>query len=425
MAHLLRLILLMLALAAPSAWAACSYDNWIGNSGGWVGCSYQQTMDGCESWWKPANAAYGGVCCDVPAEKKVAGRYGSCSGGTNMSRSYVVPTCTAPKVLSANKSSCVCPDGLIEQGGACVKDCSSTAPQGTSQEAITVSASSCPSTVAIDGCMYTGGDCMCINGSCATWGPFNPTGEPAATGNPGPAAPEQAQCQSPNCPVVLNGVTVCQICTGLEGWRDTNPPKVVETTAPDGTKTRETEETTTTCTGASCTKTTKKTKQPLDGTGQPTGTPESTTTTTTTSKTDVCASNPQILGCGGSSFSGTCSGGFNCSGDAVLCAIARIEYDNNCKLNAASETSATGQAARQTTPGQATGVSSETIDVAARLETAMGSRFLTPNCIPPQQFDVAGRRYTIDTTAFCNFASIAGYIFVAVASLVAIRMIGS
>lgn len=96
----LILILAMAGIAAPSlSWAACEYNNWIGNAGGWTGCSYQQTMDGCNAWWKPANAAYGGVCCDVPAEKKVSGKYGSCSGGANMSRSYVDPTCTPPQVL--------------------------------------------------------------------------------------------------------------------------------------------------------------------------------------------------------------------------------------------------------------------------------------------------------------------------------------
>jgi hypothetical protein len=46
----------------------------------------------------------------------------------------------------------------------------------------------------------------------------------------------------------------------------------------------------------------------------------------------VCEENPDALQCREGSFSGSCQGGFQCSGDAVQCAAARGVHETKCAL---------------------------------------------------------------------------------------------
>lgn len=335
------------------------------------------------------------------------------------------PNCTNGKVDNGN-GACVCPAGQVSNGAdGCEKDCSNQENRGGNGTSVVTSGDSCPSSVGIDGCSYTPTACVCSNGSCASFGPFKSDGVAPQSGVPGGSDYGDAPCKLGQCQFNVNGVQVCQPCTGITSSKEGGTPKVTDVTAADGSKARTTQETTTTCSGSTCTTTTKTTNQPLDSSGNPTGSPTSSTTSTTSGKSDVCAQNPNIIGCGGSSFSGTCASGFNCSGDAVLCAVARAEWDSNCRWSTDSEAAQLGRNSSNVTAGPAAGVDASTVNVGQRLSSAMGSRFLTPNCIPSPQIDVLGHRYTMNTAQFCNFASIAGYIFVALATVAAIKMIGS
>jgi hypothetical protein len=65
------------------------------------------------------------------------------------------------------------------------------------------------------------------------------------------------------------------------------------------------------------------------------------------------------------------------------------------------------------------------INVGSIVSTAAGQRTLTATCIASPSFSVMGKTYTFDTTLFCQFASIVGYLMVAASSVIAVRMISS
>lgn len=345
-------------------------------------------------------------------------------------------TCTPPQVLNAARTACVgCPSGYASVLGKCEKDCvngSAVQPSG-----VRVSlGSSCENQIEIEGCMYSrSGACVCAGTECIGWGviatglapagsgysPESGTSSPPPSTVPSPVS--ETQCGVGECSATLNGVQTCQACQGVTTAKTPSAPETVTTTNPDGTKTRTEVVPTTTCSGGNCTTTTTETTTPIAANGTE-GASSTTTKTDTQSQQNFCQQNPKALGCGGSTFSGTCTSGFACDGDPVLCAVARGEWDSNCRMTTPSVQS---DLANQARLGSATavGAGSSSVDVPSQLTAAMGSRFFTPNCIPPVHFSVRGVSFTADTTMFCNFASIAGYIFVAIASVVAVKILGA
>lgn len=147
----------------------------------------------------------------------------------------------------------------------------------------------------------------------------------------------------------VNGVEVCVDKvpdSGFEPGRD-------ETTVDDGenTTTNRTNSETKCENGRCTTTTTVTTTVTNNATGATTTT--STNTTTTQSQESFCKANPKAKLCGGSglpnidgggtggggngeedpsSFTGACSGGFQCKGDAIQCAIAREQHIRACRL---------------------------------------------------------------------------------------------
>jgi len=147
-----------------------------------------------------------------------------------------------------------------------------------------------------------------------------------------PKVPEKEKCPSGYTGTV-NGVEVCVNKvpdSGADGGSN-------DTETNDGTETTNRRvDRTTNCDGDKCTTTTTTTTtRRNNSTGATTTT--TTTSTSTTSKPGFCQENPASKLCkdgkeDGSSFGGSCAGGFTCEGDAIQCAMAQEQHRRACKL---------------------------------------------------------------------------------------------
>ena len=145
---------------------------------------------------------------------------------------------------------------------------------------------------------------------------------------------------------------------------------------------------------------------------------------------NFCAKHPDLPLCKKSSYSGSgCDQPPKCDGDAVQCAQAHKLWQINCdmqkepdddayKLGKSLVSGGNDPLGNPLDPSKVT-----EIDVASVVSEAAGQRMLSGTCIQSPSFSVMGRSYTLDTTKLCEFASIVGYLMVAISSIIAIRMI--
>jgi len=179
---------------------------------------------------------------------------------------------------------------------------------------------------------YTGGTCNPYangDGSSAT-----PKGEEA------PADGDKtgdAQCPSGKVPGEVNGTSVC-VTPGPETPTEQKTTEKTTEQKPDGTTTETTETSETTCKDGKCTTTTTRTTT-TNGTSSTT-----TTTSTCTEGQPGCGASGGGGGSGWeSSFGGTCSSGFECDGDASVCAVALAAWETRCEFKWTEEIKAVQQ----------------------------------------------------------------------------------
>ncbi len=123
--------------------------------------------------------------------------------------------------------------------------------------------------------------------------------------------------------------------------------------------------------------------------------------------------------------------GMACTGDAVQCAQASAAWKLNCSMTTEptdatytlGKSIAAGGADPKGNPFDAANIT--TVNVGDIVSTAAGQRTLTETCIASPSFTVMGKTFTFDTTKFCQFASIVGYMMVAASSIIAVRMVTS
>lgn len=404
-------VLLVGLMGSSVASAAWTFVGWGGTS--WV--------------WETPSCAVSWQCSDVPIFSAgvsawvvygaPARLHATCSGGGGK-MDVVHLACVS-----------VCPSDTVETSGACVappdppeKDCSQE--KSIPYSAGGVKVAFCGETIDIGGCQYfQSGDCICVGDNCMGWS-FKPTGEATGSGGGGGPAPQWMACPPGQVVTNVGGMEVCVVPPNPSKSVSPGEPKVTETKAPDGTGERVGRQRKTTCVGDDCTTTDETTRTPLGPDGSPSGPGQTTSEKTTQGKSSFCAENPQASVCASGSFTGNCTNGFQCSGDAVACATARAAWDSHCKVHGESESSTKGKLGRLN-GGTTEGAGPSSVDVGGGLGAAMAQRFLTPNCIPSAQITVLGRTYVADTAQLCSFASIMGYVLVALASVVAIRMIGT
>lgn len=352
-----------------------------------------------------------------------------------------VPTCPADSTLNTS-GQCECTAGFEADNGACVpqNDCPAA---GTPAGSFTLSSKSIVS-VCNNGCQVVrhgdpagfsyGGPMEWVTkfvysgASCVPGEPPETDGSEGAPddGSADPTPPQDKDCYDKGlCPFNYNGKIFCTKCDSKEGNSNQSSSSSGTGTDSSGNPTGETgttnttKETTANCTNGSCNITTTTTVTNPDG---------STITTTETQSTpqpDFCQSNPGHIVCKGEdegTFGGSCSAGFQCSGDAVQCAQAEAAWKSACASDVSGMTDQINDGSAAMAAGAASGLGipggSDAFDLGSRLSEVplFGS---SGGCPSDVSVNVGGTSYTIAFSSMCPQLQVLGVALMAFAYLVA------
>lgn len=328
---------------------------------------------------------------------------------------------------------------------------------GTSSDWVTVDLDRIPTgnpTFCTDGCLATGqkvecttassnvsGDYVQVGQLCSIQGPFTYTGGGCEGNIPNiigvepdenrwwDTGKDEKECvASGGMPGQVNGQQVCVRKQDGETWDtktdSTSTPTQTTTTNPDGTTTTTKTTTITSTSGGTGTTKTTETTTVRDADGNIIS--ETTTETIQDEpKTDFCAKNPTDPACvgevAGGSFEGNCSSGFECSGDAVMCAVAKAQHESNCATAVSDEVLGQFAAIQQyggTAPGE--GLDRQQIDVPTALSVAeIGGG----SGLQDQSFTVMGKTIDIPFSKLNLYITMLGYAVMMVAWIGAWRII--
>lgn len=392
-------------------------------------------VHGCSvdsSWIQISSYSPGGSSCGYTVQYKKTGGCGSGSQYDASSSSCVpaVPTCGGGQVLNPVTQQCQasCPS-------------SGTALPGCYNVPASTFASGLPSSIIVTGCRYSvgSGNQFGKTGESSTKytvcdlvssGAVQDASTPSSTG-PSPCPKGQVSGQ-------VNGVDVCvksaSAGTPEKPVTESRREKATETTGtpPNATTKETTKETQTTSTGGgrveSTTKETTTTTAP-DGNGGTTSTTGTKTETKDQDSESFCKENPTSPLCKEGKWGGTC-GAFTCEGDAVQCAMAKEQHQRNCSLfetpTALSELGnqvAGGQDPQSGSVPSPSNASS--VNISGVISSAASERVLSASCVPTTSISVLGTSVSLDLSSFCDTLAIAGNIVAAIASLIAIRIVGT
>jgi hypothetical protein len=224
------------------------------------------------------------------------------------------------------------------------------------------------------------------------------------------------KAQGDPCPVgqlagTVNSTTVCFTpAADVPTVKKTDASTT--TTNPDGSTTTVTNTTTTTCTGAgSCSSSVATVTSSVPAAG-------GTATTTTTTKLSTCTTGTP--GCSGtetaSGFLGSCSGGFTCTGDAVMCATARAASDMKCSFFDKTSTEQTVYDSIKGA-GTATGVVRSSVVVGSSSFDSSNALGVAGVCIPDLALTVTGRAFVLPMSQVCPYLGTLGTMMLAMAWL--------
>lgn len=233
-------------------------------------------------------------------------------------------TCTPPKVLNSEGTSCVNPPNPCEN-----KTLSSTTSRLINQPS-----NIAPNSVCIANCTYNvnfKNITICAGGKCSLSVVSPSTGQECSV-SPSPASgesetplektPEEKCIAAGQSYGTINGTVVC-----AKAGTPSTPPVTVNDTK-STTNSAGTGNTTTTTTINNNTVTTTTTTTPANG-GEPI------TETTEQDISGFCEENPTSKICKddeASTFGGSCAASFTCDGDAIQCSIAQEQHKRNCTL---------------------------------------------------------------------------------------------
>jgi hypothetical protein len=137
--------------------------------------------------------------------------------------------------------------------------------------------------------------------------------------------------------------------------------------------------------------------------------------------------------CGGdSTWAGAdCAAAPACTGDAVQCAQAVEIWKLQCALTTEPTDTAyelgksivEGNDPLTDNPLDPENITE--IDVEDIVSQAAGQRTLTASCIESPSLSILGKTYTFDTSYLCQIGEMLGYMLVAAASIIAVRMISA
>lgn len=322
----------------------------------------------------------------------------------------------APNGLTCTGSSCAFYSTNQLQEQACLNGCMVSGEQSMSWKN---NDSDAEWAVRITGVTYTGSMCM-----------------------PGPETPEPGVGETPKkeeglrpenqgkCPGTVNGVEVWVECGWTESRR--NSEKEQETQNPDGSVDKKTEGTTQTteCKGGVCTTTTTTTTTSCTkATPEAAESCETTVTTGASSagKGAYCQENPGDPQCGDqSAWGGTCAAGFECKGDAVMCATARAVWLEKCALIDGPATATAEQEAYTAAKagGEGYELTSTTVGIGTDRFSSANALGVAGQCIADLGVVVWGFSLSLPLSAVCSHLEMLGVVMLAVAWLMAAVIVG-
>lgn len=238
-----------------------------------------------------------------------------CSGSQGMSTSFSLPgnktgvsfTCMSPAAIGTNDPLPGCNKGCMAQVGGFTTSFQSEQGSWVTQGTAKYVGSTCDPSV--------------INDLNADSDPgYEPDEDPKTSEQPDPTCPGGFKG-------TVNGVSVCVPPKSSSGVTE-----MEEKDNGDGTKTNS--KTEVKCENGKC-EITKTSTTTNTSTG---GTVSNSSVTTTVDKSTYCAQNKAASACkdekgeeeGKGSFSGSCDAGFQCKGDAVMCAMAKEQHKRAC-----------------------------------------------------------------------------------------------
>jgi hypothetical protein len=357
--------------------------------------------------------------------------------------------CNAGGTLSG--SQCVCPAGQVDTGTSCSSAqaayCASVAGTYGGDRVVKTASSvfGTTQTVCVDGLGPLSDGSFA---SCSATGPVGTAGQdrdggswygwvsPATyTGStcsgsetasvppkqdPEPCTPTTCAPPKGKCPGTVNGVAVWVECSESTSQKKTEEESTTQN--PDGTTTTKEGDTTqtTTCSGGTCV-TTTVTNTTVNG---------STTTSTgssSASKGEYCKGNPDDPQCGDTGgWGGTCTAGFQCSGDPVLCAAAKGVWQQKCALIDGPATATTEQSAYTAAKAGGTGyqMTTTTVSISAANFDSSNSLGVSGQCLADIPIVVWGTSISVPISNVCPHLATLGTIMLALAWLMAAVIVG-
>lgn len=421
MAHLYRLIVLVVLVLSSASASAAVYQKWYPYANPLASqprfatpleaCSYYVNViwgipgaatatqeDGATYGCRDPGGGYRGQASGTAVTLNCSGGQTAQFTGSGSTATWTCENPTCPANESYTSGACNCNSGFQRINGTCISDSEALCAGLTGTETyastpgnVAPGASSCNPT----GCAATfAGTVIRVKnaaGQYVTEGAVTFTGATCtysqATGVTEDSCPGGSQG-------TINGIATCvpydpELNT-IESVKDST------NTTGDGTDETVTGKTTTTvCNAVGACTTTTVTQTSVNG-----GAPTTTTETTEENRDDFCTKNPKDPQCSNSAFAGSCSGGFTCSGDAIQCAVAKQTHELNCTLNKDSPQKTLFEQERSSTPGLA--------DIDGRTETISSASFASNNslgasaCISDLAITVMGQSIALPFSDICD-----------------------
>ncbi len=457
MVHLYRLICVFFFLACTPSFAVIAPTTSYGPfSNPQYGGSYSSASAACNVYQQ--QQGHLGVTVSIELQSRTASEeiwkcnilnptvgngYALISAGSQGS------SCPANSSLSG--SSCVCASGYVESAGSCIvrtvnnqQNCSDAAVAASAafgQDRITARLSSGTSlcignennasgvgcrvdlldvsiTVQPNGDRYVQGFPRRTNTGADTC-------PVASASDPAPKTSQEVTDAPKACKggqqATMNGVTVCQ---PFPAGSTVTTPKTTTTTSSTGggvdgnSPTSSSASGQTQCVASQCTTSTTTTTTTTNADG--TTSTSSSTSSKTQSQGDFCQENPKSQQCADSSWGGSCSAGFSCDGDAVMCAISQDQHKRNCALfDTASPESQLFDAEKNKAGSQVENESKSISSSSFDTSDALGGG----SCIGDKQITVMGWTGSLPFSLVCAQLAILGNVLLVVSFLLAGRIV--
>jgi hypothetical protein len=346
---LLRFFIVVSLLFSSSVFGAdCEEYRWANPLGVWVKtaeAACQQQLTAFLGYWAGSNAPSGTLDCPgrlitrsngstyvvsieqrtvvCSPDTKCTDQMGQNASGSNCKNGKCSYSYKAEDV---SKGFTVSPYGRYCTGGCVAKGDIEYCGQVASSSLLGADRGSCT----VSGAYMTGDSCDLLDAQEVTYSQST-----AVDGTKSAVTSKSEPPPKGKCPGTVNGVDVLVDC----GATIEKATSTVNKTTVNGSGTSTVSEitsTTTTCVNGKCT-TTTSVGTGVTGTGTGSTTGSTTTTVTGGDQSDACAKNPSLSVCKSSSFSGSCSGGFTCDGDAATCAVAKATNESKCLITVADD----------------------------------------------------------------------------------------